>query len=87
MKVKILRSFTIDGKKYACGETYFFSQDLAKRLVSRGDGEIIVEKEIRKPLEVEIKPKNKPKRKYKRKVKDEFKNNNSTYWKYYINRS
>jgi hypothetical protein len=68
MKVKILRSFTIDGKKYACGETYFFSQDLAKRLVSRGDGEIIVEKEIRKPLEIEIKPKNKPKRKYKRKI-------------------
>jgi len=66
MKVKILRSFTIDGKKYACGETYFFSQDLAKRLVSRGDGEIIVEKEIRKPLEIEIKPKSKPKRKYKR---------------------
>lgn len=79
MKVKIIRSFTINGKKYNCGETYFFSQDLAKRLVSRGDGEIVVEKEIRKPLEVEIKPKNKPKRKYKRKVKDEFKNNNSTY--------
>ena len=69
----------MNGKKYNCGETYFFSQDLAKRLVSRGDGEIIVEKEIRKPLEVEIKPKNKPKRKYKRKVKDELKNNNSTY--------
>jgi len=68
MKVKILRSFTIDGKKYVCGETYFFSQDLARKLVSRGDGEIIVEKEIRKPLEIEIKPKNKPKRKYKRKI-------------------
>ena len=83
MKVKIIRGFTMNGKKYNCGETYFFSQDLAKRLVSRGDGEIVVEKEIRKPLEVEIKPKSKseikPKRKYKRKVKDEFKNNNSTY--------
>ena len=68
MKVKIIRGFTMNGKKYNCGETYFFSQDLAQKLVSRGDGEIVVEKEIRKPLEIEIKPKSKPKRKYKRKI-------------------
>ena len=65
MKIKIIRSFEKDCKKYLPGEIYSISLVLARRYVSRGDAEFIneIEKVIRKPDEIEIKPKKKLKRK------------------------
>ncbi|MFA5558126.1 MAG: hypothetical protein WDA59_01510 [Methanofastidiosum sp.] len=57
MEVKIIRSFSKGQKRYIPGEVYSVSSELAKRYVSRGDAEIIVEKEIKY-----IKPKVKSKR-------------------------